>query len=434
MIRLLVGNSYSQLQNLTAQQLKEVQKLTDYKLDSNAVYHSGGFRSVRHLVDRKGCFPSGLLSKVATWMRDTGVKFGVSDGREHPGQCRGYFKSLGAVTPYPEQVEAVEACVRAEQGTVSMPTGTGKSFTMVQLVWELGLRTLIVVPSLLLKRQLQETFDANFGPTPDIVVENIDSNRLKSLTNFDVLIIDEAHKSGARTYRKLHKSAWSGIYWRFAFTAAPYRSREEENILMESVCGPVIYALDTKTAIAKGYIVPVEAYFVEVPPKATDGYSWAEVYSDLVVNNAPRNKIIQDLLMSLHTGGKSALCLVKEIAHGEALAQGNFAFANGQDNEASFWIKQFNDRKVNCLVATTGVAGEGVDSKPCEYVLITGLGKSKPAFMQFVGRALRRYPGKESAKVIIFLDKSHKWSKAHFAAQKKTLLDIYGVSVLRLEV
>jgi superfamily II DNA or RNA helicase len=103
-------------------------------------------------------------------------------------------------------------------------------------------------------------------------------------------------------------------------------------------------------------------------------------------------------------------------------------FANGQDEESRDFIRQFNSGGIKALIGTTGVLGEGVDTKPCEIVIIACLGKAKSAFMQQVGRAVRTYPGKESAKVVIIKDASHKFLSRHYAAQVAILKEEYGVT------
>ncbi len=168
----------------------------------------------------------------------------------------------------------------------------------------------------------------------------------------------------------------------------------------------------------RGYILPVEAYYISLPKQPTDAYTWAQVYSELVVNNEYRNALIANLLLSLTD--KYALCLVKEIKHGEILAEmTGIPFANGQTEGSSQLIKDLCSGKIKRLIATTGVCAEGVDTVPVEYVIVAGLGKAKSAFMQLVGRAVRPHPTKESAKVIIFKDGSHKFTLRHYRAQIK---------------
>src|SRR6185295_4275346 len=109
-------------------------------------------------------------------------------------------------------------------------------------------------------------------------------------------------------------------------------------------------------------------------------------------------------------------------------------FANGQDDTTRHYIKKFNNRELLSLVGTTGILGEGVDTKPCEYVIIAGLGKAKSAFMQQVGQAIRTYPGKETAKIILIKDKSHKFLLRHFNTQVRILKEEYGVTPMKLEL
>jgi superfamily II DNA or RNA helicase len=193
----------------------------------------------------------------------------------------------------------------------------------------------------------------------------------------------------------------------------------------------VLCEIDYQTAVENKYIVPVEAYYIEIPKTEIKGNerSWASMYSELVVMNETRNHIISDLLVSLKD--KSTLCLVKEIKHGSAL--GGY-FAHGENSDTPHLITLFNRGKLKTLVGTTGVLGEGVDTRPAEYVIIAGLGKSRPQFMQQIGRGVRNYPGKTSCKVIIFLDKSHKWTRTHLREQCKILLEYYGVVPSKLEL
>jgi superfamily II DNA or RNA helicase len=179
----------------------------------------------------------------------------------------------------------------------------------------------------------------------------------------------------------------------------------------------------------------VEAYYIEVPKKASHGYSWHEVYNELVVENEVRNQQIINILIKLNNAGISTLCLVKEIAHGDYLSKfSGLPFANGESEDCEEMITLFKRNEIKTLIATTGVCGEGVDMKPCEYVVIAGLGKSKNQIMQNIGRVLRIFPGKESGKVIIFKDLSHKWTHAHYREQVRILKQEYGAIAVKLEV
>ena len=344
--------------------------------------------------------------------------------------------NLGSIKPYPEQFESAKVAKEAIRATITMPTGTGKSIAIALLVNELQLRTLIIVPNLTLKKQLSESLKQFFGSLNNIVVENIDSTSLQTHKDFDLLILDESHRSAASTYLKLNKHVWNKIYYRAFFTASPYRSREEEQLLYESITGPVVYRVKYEDAVAKKYIVPLEAFYYELPKiKVKQDLNWQGAYSQLVVKNEVRNKLIASLLSNLHSNGLSTLCLVKEIAHGEDLvARTGAAFATAKSDDCQELIEWFSNNKIKTLIGINQIMSEGVDSRPAEYIVIAGLGKSRNQFVQQVGRGFRNFVGKESCKVILFYDPSHKWTISHFKEQAKFLREEFGIAPTRLDL
>lgn len=434
-IKLTIGNSYCLIENLSIEQHKALKDVLSYELDPKANYFSGGFRPRKQsLLSAKGSFPTGLLSLVKKFIIDQKIETYVEDDiRALPMPLESTISLSLHVTPYTEQIEAAEACQRAKRGIVRAVTGFGKSITMALLIEKLQMRTLIIVPNLELKRQLTDSFKQYFGSLGNITIENIDSRTLLKANDYDCLIIDEAHHVAAKTYRKLNKSVWNGIYYRFFFTATPFRSRDEEQLLFQSIAGDLIYDVSYDTAVKKGYIVPMEAYYIEVPKTKTTANTWPQVYSQLIVHNEVRNQYIINLLTSLKN--ESTLCLVKELAHGNILTKAiDGFFVHGTNEDTPYLIRLFNETKLKTLIGTTGVLGEGIDSRPCEYVIIAGLGKSKPQFMQSCGRAFRNSPGKTSAKIIIILDKSHKYLRDHYKAQVKYLGEEYGVIPTKLVI
>jgi superfamily II DNA or RNA helicase len=436
MILIKIDNSECQITGLTVQQHKSLKEVLSYTLNAQASYFSGYGPKKQSLLGKTGIFPSGLLSKVKAWLKGQAVEYKVVSLNTRPKASPGLHKLRMQVTPYPEQTAIVEACFRSSKGIVSAATGFGKSLTMMLLIQKMQMRTLIIVPNLSLKQQLTETVVNYFGAGSNITVANIDSRTLIKETDYDMLIVDESHHSAAKTYRTLNKKAWNKIYHRFFFTATPYRAMEEEQILFESICGEIIYEVDYQTAMVNGYILPVDAFTLEVPKQKTSAMTWPQVYSQLVVNNEVRNQRIASLLTSLHANGFSTLCLVKEIQHGKnilALAPDAF-FANGQDEDTPHLMRMFAEGRLKTLIGTTGICGEGVDSRAAEYIVIAGLGKSKPQFLQQVGRGVRRFPGKESCKVILILDKSHKWTREHWKAQVKYLKEIYNTDPILLDL
>lgn len=388
------------------------------------------------LISKKGEFPSGLLTMAQTWLKENCISVKVEDMRERPEPTPGMFRlNLGDLKPYPEQLAAVEAAVKIGRGTIQACTGFGKSLVLAVLVNRLQLRTLILVPNLNLKSQLRETFTKMFGGLENVTIENYDSPVIQKDGAYDLLVIDEGHHSACRTIQKLNKRLWNDIYHRFFLSATPYRSREAENIILQSVTGDMIYSVPYAKARDKGYVVPVEAYFYTLPKTKNPGTSWPEVYKRCVVENEYRNKLIAFLMKNLHEHKQSTLTLVKELAHGETLSGLTGAgFANGESDETPTLMNWFANGDLKSLIATTGVAGEGSDLRACSWVIIAGLGKSRNAFAQQVGRCVRRFPGKEWGRVILFRDQSSKWLEDHFQSECRHLKEEFGVVAEELEL
>ena len=338
------------------------------------------------------------------------------------------------ITARDYQVALVEQLIREPRGGAEACTGSGKSLMMALLIERLQLKTLVIVPNLGLKRQLTASFTEWFGSMENITIENIDSPRLEKLSVYDVLVLDEVHHAASATYQRLNKLAWKGIYHRYFFSATYFRNQENESLLLEGVAGRIKARFGYEAAVRDGAIVPVEAYYIEMPKRECDGDTWAQVYSELVVNYHDRNVAIANLAEKLVSLDKATLVLVREIKHGEALAAlTGFPFANGKDGESAIHIDRFNSGKELGLIATTGVCGEGIDTKPAEWIVIAGLGKAKSAFQQQVGRGVRRHGEKESAKIILIRDRSHKFTLRHYNEQVKILKEEYGITPVKLE-
>lgn len=445
MVKITVGNSECKVEGLNVKQLSELRTIMSYQADPQSAWHSGSPRSLtRHLMDKRGNFPTGLLYLFEGWAAKNKLKPTISTSRVRPMPRSGFPLGQFEHTPYKEQKLAAEICEGMDRGIVVAPTGLGKSAIVAMIIHRISVPTLVVVPNLELKKQLTETLSSCFGSKhvgdssnqPLICVENVAALDPKEvLAGYDCVIIDEFHHSGAKTYRELNKKAWKNVFYKFGLTATPFRSQDRERFLLESVLSQVIYRVEYKDAVAKGYIAPVEAYYIEVPKTSIQGneLSWPSMYSELVVNNIPRNDIVADLITQLEKAGKSTLCLVKEVAHGQTLANlTGVGFSHGEDEHNRERLLEFNLGERTSLIGTTGVLGEGVDTRPAEYIVIAGLGKSPNSIMQQIGRGLRKYKGKESCKVILFKDTSHKWTLNHFKEQCKIIAREYGIKPVKV--
>lgn len=467
MITINVHNSLCSLKNVTPSVLSALRKTCIYFVTTGRklpIKQKDGTtkwikeRHKNHLMDRKGVFPTGLLYRVISYLKLKTIEYSIVDTRTRPALNKDGLKTLFVkrqYTPYPEQVEAAKTALRESRGIISAPTGTGKSAICALICDEFKVPTLVVVPSLELKRQLTETLREAFGrgtvgplgkscePEYFISVENVDAlSSKRKLKGIDCVIIDEFHHSAAVTYRELNLKSWSDVYFKIGLTATPFRSNDEERLLLESVLSQLIYKISYETAVKNKYIVPMEAYYIDLPKenRVKDFVNYHAAYSHFVVNNEARNEIIANIASNLAESKIPTIILTKHIAHGVVLQEkiegrGHTApFAEGKNELKSDYIKSFNDLECPTLIGTIGVLGEGVDSKPAEYIVLAGGGKSKNQFFQNIGRGFRVFPGKESCKVIMIRDPNNKWMLKHFNACVKYLEEEFGVTPVKLDL
>lgn len=441
MIKLNIGNSLSQIQGLSQREEKALRKILSYDLDYRPSIKGHPPRT-RCLIDRRGYFPTGLMPMLDRFLGT--VHHSREDTRVVPKVPTSPFPFYLPVTPYVDQENAALACIGSHRGIVSAVTGFGKSVLIGLIINKLSLNTLVVVPTLSLKEQLTDSLRAWFGPKvggtgSQIWVANVDSlpTAQKPYQDYDVLILDEFHRAASKTYQKLNNKAWGGIYYRFGVTATPTRTVKTEEMLLEAILSEIVYEVPYTTAVLSGHIVPVEAYYVDIQsdPMKGDPSNWRAVYSELIVNNEKRNSLIIELINNLQDAKKATLVLVKEVAHGQTLQDATGAdFANGGEDNIRPLVKSFCEGKFQSLIGTTGVLGTGVDTRPAEYIILAAGGKSPIELQQNIGRGLRKHPGKDTCKVILFRDISNKYLLRHFKEQTKILKEVYGIKPERLEL
>src|ERR1700677_3631254 len=169
MISIEIGNSYSRIKGLNPKQERELKTALSYTVGGSSAYFSGYGVRKKSLLSKGGEFPTGLLERVVAAM---GYINNIKDNRFKPPSWPQelFFK----YNDYPWQVASVKAAYKAPRGIITAPTGTGKSRAMAMLISNIAVNTLVIVPTLEIKKQLSQTLPIG------TVVENIDSSALKN--------------------------------------------------------------------------------------------------------------------------------------------------------------------------------------------------------------------------------------------------------------
>jgi superfamily II DNA or RNA helicase len=165
----------------------------------------------------------------------------------------GGFRAKLAITPRPYQSDALAAWLAADsRGVVILPTGAGKTILALMAIERMGLRTLVVVPTIELLYQWRDTAIERLGlPKSKVGVVGDGRRELRPITiityasaampeapigGTGLLICDEAHHLPSPSY-----------------TATPDRSDGTEEGLYR-LLGPLIYQRTPAELSAEGHL------------------------------------------------------------------------------------------------------------------------------------------------------------------------------------
>jgi superfamily II DNA or RNA helicase len=161
------------------------------------------------------------------------------------------------IEPRDYQQAALEAWrAHDRQGTVILPTGSGKTFLGLQAIADAGVSTLVVTPTIDLMNQWHATLTNAFGDqlSEQIGVLGGGSHEIAALTvttydsahryideygdRFGLLITDETHHLAAETYLQIPEMTIAP--YRLGLTATYERADGREELLEDRI-GPVVY-------------------------------------------------------------------------------------------------------------------------------------------------------------------------------------------------
>lgn len=202
-------------------------------------------------------------------------------------ECRRRFQgdeiyTLWNPSPYPFQVEAVEAMLYHSRGVLVAPPRSGKTYVGARVVSELirqaqsdldGLRVLWLAPSIETREQAESAFDTVYdkrlresnarhgGWIQFSCYAALDALRDRDLLETaDALVIDEAHHAPAEGLYAVIQACTRARY-RLALTATPEGRSDGRDLLLEAAIGPIVYRIDRSALLDEGRTVAAEVEF-----------------------------------------------------------------------------------------------------------------------------------------------------------------------------
>ena len=155
----------------------------------------------------------------------------------------------------PYQEDAIRSWTRHDgRGVIVLPTGAGKTVVALGVAAQLGLRTLVVVPTIELLQQWRQALADRLGypleavgivgggkrTVRDVTVITYDSAAMphRRLDGFGLLVVDEVHHLPARAYRSIAGKV--NAPFRLGLSATPERS-DDGHIALDHLIGPIVF-------------------------------------------------------------------------------------------------------------------------------------------------------------------------------------------------
>ena len=239
------------------------------------------------------------------------------------------------------------------------------------------------------------------------------------LNLFDVIIIDETHKSAATVLRKLMESAVN-VEYRTGWTGTLANQYVNE-LIIKGEFGPAKEITTTKTLMDSGIVAKLKIFVARL--KYSDTIAKNLIKCDIATQYkfmeeyTPRTNMITDIASVQQ---KTGLMLYRHISHGKEIFEmlrlkcpdKNLYFIHGghyQMNNKKYKnmeeLKKYIENDVDgIIIANYPVVGTGISIKNLHWMIFAAPVKSFISTIQGIGRILRISETKKKAILIDIVD------------------------------
>ncbi|WP_236152223.1 DEAD/DEAH box helicase [Lactobacillus delbrueckii] len=313
--------------------------------------------------------------------------------------------------------EARQELAQKNKGVMIVsPPGSGKSVVIAEIARLTALkgnRILFFVHRRELTRQIEEAFINNGVDMSKVIIDTVQRvwNHIQSLEKPSLIIIDEAHHSKAKTYKKILE------YWpdvpRLGFTATPWRMSGEgfTDEYSSMVEGPQVQWL-----IDHNRLAPYDYYAVPLGDFSKLASHGGQDYTGSSMNEYMETVAYGDLIgnWKKHAGGRQTICYTPTVATAREVVQRfqeagiSAAEADGKTPTAirDEVMEGFKSGKYQVLV-NCDLVSEGFNVPECSCVILLRPTKSLVLYLQQAMRCMRYQPDKRA----IILDHVNNWGK-----------------------
>ena len=389
-------------------------------------------------------FLTGMLEVVAYELDQKGIQYKLIDTRDKSHQVTPkivYPIRLGDITLYDYQEQTVKRFFKAVRGVAKLATGAGKTECAIAIAKILERPTLFMTNRVNLVYQTAQRFadrwpeakdgigivgNSQFSPSflTFATVQTLHSALKKHpeetkelLSSFGLLIIDEAHRVGAKQFYETAQHCTAAIY-RLALTATPFMSGNfDDNMYLLGTTGPVFHEVSNDELIKRGILAKPFFRFITIDQpymKPSRNDSWNDIYVAGIINNVYRNNVICTETQTLIKMNRKPLIICSRVEHCKNLAKlfdhagikAKVVMGANTYAERKKALNALSKGRTDAIIATT-IFDEGVDAKEIDAVVMAAGNRASVPIYQRVGRAIRKKEIDNNAVILDFIDKQH---------------------------
>lgn len=370
--------------------------------------------------------PRGCIRQIIHLCRRDSVAYKIVDCRRALAPVE--YRFSGSLRPY--QQVAVNRMLAKDFGTLSAPTGSGKTIMALYMIAVRRQPALIVVHTKELAFQWIERIAQFLGLSENEIGFIGDGKRrvggiitvalVQSLyrcvdeifTQTGHLIVDECHRIPSRTFTE----AVIGFDCKYmlGLSATPWR-RDGLSRLIFWHLGGVHHEMDAEKLIEDGAVLKAEVVVreTEFKPYFDPVKEYSRMLSELVADDARNRLIASDVAREVQAHPGVCLILSDRKNHCRTLhtllkfghkIDAELLTGDMSASERRTVLDRINSGQARALVATGQLIGEGFDCSNLSTLFMTTPVRFNGRVLQYLGRVLRPAPGKSKARVFDYVD------------------------------
>lgn len=332
----------------------------------------------------------------------------------------------------PFQQNAVGVMMKKEFGTLSAPTGGGKTVMALYLIAQRRQPALIIVHTKDLALQWMERIQTFLNiPTDSIGLigggkkelgERITVAMVQSLykcakevsPHVGNLVVDECHRAPSRTFTEA-VTAFDARYM-LGLSATPWR-RDKLSKLIFWHLGDIHHEVSKSHLVARGHILDLEVVIRDTSfkPYFDPVNEYSKMLSELTADDDRNRLIASDIADEIKSHEGNGVCLVLSdrkrhcdtlsaiLKHKHHVPAG---IITGDVNitQRQRVLEQLKSGELRVLIATGQLIGEGFDHPGLSTLFLTTPVRFSGRVIQYLGRVLRPAKGIKKARVYDYVD------------------------------